>query len=276
MLDISVVILTYNSYSDKAGSVEFVILSYLNQSEPPKEIIVVDNGSDKINHEKLLNFCADKRSVRVLNTAQTIGGARNYGARCVTSKYILFNDDDTIPLQNDIISRLGKYCARGAYGYGANRLWSPDLGWVKENRQRLVSLIKNGDMRRWKPFGVIPEPAIRGKNSNSLKILLKSFIGNFGLISKANFDTVGGFPEYPGYACEDDAFAFLCYLKLGKPEIFDEIELLHISHQISNQSQQEALENQQRLQKLLESNGCSEFHISRLLFESTLPVLKRI
>lgn len=276
MSDISVVILTYNSYSDKAGSVEFVIQSYLNQSEPPKEIIVVDNGSDKINHEKLLNFCADKRSVRVLSTGQTIGGARNYGVRNVTSKYILFNDDDTIPLQNDIISRLAKYCAHGAYGYGANRLWSPDLGWVKENQQRLVTLIKNGDMRCLKSFGIIPEPAIRGKNSNSLKILLKSFIGNFGLISKADFDAVGGFPEYPGYACEDDAFAFLCYLKLGKPEMFDDIELLHISHQISNQSQQEALEKQQRLQKLLESNGYSEFHISRLLFKSTLPVLKRI
>lgn len=276
MSDISVVILTHNSYSDKVGSVEFVILSYLNQSELPKEIIVVDNGSDKINHAKLLNFCADKNFVRVLSTNQTIGGARNYGAKAASGAYILFNDDDTIPLQNDVINRLGKYCARGTYGYGANRLWSPDLAWVKENRQQIISLINSGNMEYLKDFCVIPEPAIRGKNSNSLKILLKSFIGNFGLISKADFDAIGGFPEYPGYACEDDAFAFLCYLKLGKPEIFDDIELLHISHPINNRSQQEALENQLRLQKLLESNGFSEFHISRLLFKSTLPVLKRI
>lgn len=274
--DISVVILTHNSYSTKAGAVEFVLNAYLNQVVTPYKIIVIDNGSDKYDADKLKQFCKNKSNISLYSSDLTIGGARNYGVRNVTSKYILFNDDDTIPLQNDIISRLAKYCARGAYGYGANRLWSPDLGWVKENQQRIVSLIKNGDMRCLKSFGVIPEPAIRGKNSNSLKILLKSFIGNFGLISKADFDAVGGFPEYPGYACEDDAFAFLCYLKLGKPEMFDDIELLHISHQISNQSRQEALENQQRLQKLLESNGYSEFHISRLLFKSTLPVLKRI
>ncbi len=155
-------------------------------------------------------------------------------------------------------------------------MWSPDLGWVKENRQQITSLIENGDVNHLKSFGIIPEPAIRGKNSNSLKILLKSFIGNFGLISKADFDAVGGFPEYPGYGCEDDAFAFLCYLKLGQPEIFDDMELLHISHPLNNQSRQEAIENQRRLQKLLESHGCSEFHISRLLFKSNLPVLKRI
>lgn len=273
---ITVVILTHNSYKDKAGSVELVIQAYLNQTIQPAKIIVVDNGSNEINQARLKAFCADKPLVQVLTTNQTIGGTRNYGANHVSNGYILFNDDDTIPLQNNVIARLGQYANTGKYGYGANRLWSPDLGWVSKNRELILSSIKTGNMARLKSFGCIPEPGIRDKSQNTLKILLKSFIGNFGLISKADFEVVGGFPEYPGYACEDDAFAFLCYIKLGVPMIFDDIELLHITHPIGEKSYEQALTNQQRLQKLLEKNGCSEFHISRILFKSSQPVLKRI
>lgn len=274
--NISIIILTHNSYDTKAGAVEFVITAYLHQLVPPCQIIVVDNGSDEINQAQLRAFCADKHLVQVLTTNQTIGGARNYGAQFATGKYILFNDDDTIPLQNDVIERLERAVSTGGYGYGANRLWSPDLAWVSRNRDLMMSSIKTGNMAHLKSFGCIPEPSIRDKSQNALKILLKSFIGNFGLISKADFDSIGGFPEYPGYACEDDAFAFLCYIKLGMPVVFDDIELLHITHPISEKSYEQATKNQQRLQKLLEENGCSEFHISRILFKSSQPVLKRI
>lgn len=274
--NVSVVILTHNSYSTKAGAIEFVINAYLHQIVLPDQIIVVDNGSDEMNRAQLKAFCADKPLVQVLTTNQTIGGARNYGARFATSKYILFNDDDTIPLQNDVIARLEQCVHDGKYGYGANRLWTPDLDWVIQNKELIFSLTKTGNVTHLKAFGRIPESAIRNKSQKAQKILLKSFIGNFGFISKVSFDSVGGFPEYPGYACEDDAFAFLCYIKLGMPIMFDNIELLHITHPISEESYQQALKNQQRLQKLLEENGYSEFHISRILFKSSQPILKRI
>ncbi len=265
--NISVLILTHNSYTTKAGAVEFVINAYLNQTVKPHQIIVINNGSDAQNTAKLQEFCDGLPDVRIISCNLTIGGARNFGVKFVESRYILFNDDDTIPMQNDCIERLIAYCNQDAiYGYGANRLWSPDLNWVSKNRTALLKITKSGDLTELKKDAIVPAPEIRYKNQNSVKILLKSFIGNFGIIAKTDFYAIGGFPEYPGYSCEDDAFAFLCYLRLGKPVVFDNIELLHISHPLTETAPAEISNNQKLLQKLLSDNGYKAFHISRLLF----------
>lgn len=47
------------------------------------------------------------------------------------------------------------------------------------------------------------------------------------------FKKIGGFPLYPGYACEDYAFAFLCFLALGRPVILNNIQLMLLSHPIT-------------------------------------------
>ena len=121
--DISVLILTHNSYTAKAGSVEFIINAYMNQTIKPRQIIVIDNGSDLQNTRQLQNFCTNFPEVSIVPCNLTIGGARNYGAKFAEGRYILFNDDDTIPMQNDTIEKLIAYCTQDfVYGYGANRL----------------------------------------------------------------------------------------------------------------------------------------------------------
>lgn len=271
---ISIVILAHNSYTEKSGSVEFVIKSYLNQQPLPFEIIVVDNGSDKDNAKQLEAFCLNKPLVKIINARTTIGGARNIGVKNASGTHVIFNDDDTIPLASNILDQILTYCTKGFYGYGANRLWSPDINWIKSHFSDITTALSNKNWDYLHKLSLKPSKNIRDKNDISVKMLTRSFIGNFGFISVKDFIAVGGFPEYPGYGCEDDAFAFLCYLKLGKPVILnDEISVLHISHPINGSNLQQLENNKILLQKLFEQHGCKHFHISRLLFSSDKPVI---
>lgn len=271
---ISVVILTHNSYTEKSGSIEFVINSYLNRQSLLFEIIVVDNGSDNDNAKQLETFCSDKPLIKIINTRTTIGGARNIGVKNASGTHIIFNDDDTIPLGNNILDQISTYCTKGSYGYGANRLWSPDIDWIKSHSADITAALSNKNWDYLHKLSLKPSQNIRDKNDISVKMLTRSFIGNFGFISVKDFIAVGGFPEYPGYGCEDDAFAFLCYLKLGKPVILnDEISVLHISHPINSLNLQQLENNKILLQKLFEQHGCKHFHISRVLFSSDKPII---
>ena len=271
---ISVVILTHNSYTEKSGSVEFVINSYLNQKTLPFEIIVVDNGSDNNNTKQLEAFCSNKPFIKIIKACTTIGGARNMGVKNASGTHIIFNDDDTILLTDNILDRISTYCTEGSYGYGANRLWSPDINWIKSHVSDITTALESKNWDYLREFSLNPSQDIRHKNDISVKILTRSFIGNFGFISVKDFIAVGGFPEYPGYGCEDDAFAFLCYLKLGKPVILsNEISVLHISHPINNSNLQQLEDNKILLQKLFEQHGCKHFHISRVLFSSDKPII---
>ena len=271
---ISVVVLTHNSYTEKSGSVEFVINSYLNQKTLPFEIIVVDNGSDNNNTKRLEAFCSTKPLVKIIKTHTTIGGARNRGVKNAYGTHIIFNDDDTILLADNILDRISTYCTKGSYGYGANRLWSPDINWVKSHVSDITTALESKNWDYLREFSLNPSQDIRHKNDISVKMLTRSFIGNFGFISVKDFIDVGGFPEYPGYGCEDDAFAFLCYLKLGKPVILsNEISVLHISHPINSLNLQQLENNKILLQKLFEQYSCKHFHISRVLFPSDKPII---
>lgn len=271
---ISVVILTHNSYKDKAGSIEFVINAYLQQKNKPFEIIVVDNASDIDNSVKLQSFCEGKKSVHIVKCDTSIGGARNLGVKHSKGKYIIFNDDDTIPMQDYVLEVVSQYCDNGQYGYGATRLWSPDINWIKMHKNEIKNAIDTKNWLYLNKISVQPNLNIRAKNSTSLKMLTRSFIGNFGFISSYDFVSIGGFPEYPGYGCEDDAFAFLCYLKLGRPIILDkDISVLHISHKLSKQNLTELESNKLKLKELFKQNSCGHFHISRLLFPSNKPVI---
>ncbi len=271
---ISVVVLTHNSYTEKSGSVEFVINSYLNQKTLPFEIIVVDNTSNNGDSKQLETFCSNKPFIKIIKACTTIGGARNMGVKHASGTHIIFNDDDTIPLGNSILDQISAYCTKGSYGYGANRLWSPDINWVKSHVSDITTELESKNWDYLREFSLNPSQDIRHKNDISVKMLTRSFIGNFGFISVKDFIAVGGFPEYPGYGCEDDAFAFLCYLKLGKPVILsNEISVLHISHPINNSNLQQLENNKILLQKLFEQHNCKHFHISRVLFPSDKPII---
>lgn len=277
---ITVIILTHDSYSTKCGSIEFVITSYLNQKNSDCiEIIVINNSSNKDDTKKLKLFAKKYPELKIIDCDMTVGGARNLGAREATSDILLFTEDDTIPLQDNIPEIiLSIFSSNSTYAYGANRKWSKDLSWVNDNRQTIINSLIEKKYSYLKDNLIVPDPAIRNKNEKSQKVLLKSFIGNFGIIHKKMFEEIGGFPLYPGYACEDDAFAFLCFLALGRPVILNSVELMHLSHPITEIKEAEYQRNRLRYAELLNSKGYSAFHITRLLFPNSnnSPILERI
>jgi glycosyltransferase involved in cell wall biosynthesis len=82
------------------------ILSAVNQTLPPLEILVVDNGSDPDAHEAVLRCAKLYDCVRVitLNRNHGAGHARNVGLEATRGDWILFLDDDDI-LFTDFLER---------------------------------------------------------------------------------------------------------------------------------------------------------------------------
>ncbi len=79
--------------------------SALRQSVPPKEVIVVDDGFD----DKIAAVARDYRSVTLIRQENRgLAGARNAGARAVTSEKIIFLDADDQLLPDAV--RFGLEC----------------------------------------------------------------------------------------------------------------------------------------------------------------------
>ncbi len=87
---ISVIIPTYNCAQYVSGAIR----SCLGQSEPPNQIVVVDDGSVDGTTDALRAFTAHP-SVRVLRqTNQGVSAARNAGVRTSASTFVAFLDAD--------------------------------------------------------------------------------------------------------------------------------------------------------------------------------------
>lgn len=89
-VDVSVIIPTYN----RAGLVVEAIESVLRQTTPPREIIVVDDGSTDDTSDVLASF--GNRIVAVRQENQGVGTARNLGMAMARGKYIAFLDSDDL------------------------------------------------------------------------------------------------------------------------------------------------------------------------------------
>src|ERR1700683_1346744 len=90
MVDVSVVIPTHN----RALQVKEAIDSVLAQSEPVREIIVVDDGSTD-DTQKQLSTYADRVRVLILQ-GEGASAARNSGIRAALGQWIAFLDDDDV------------------------------------------------------------------------------------------------------------------------------------------------------------------------------------
>ncbi|MCP4420175.1 MAG: glycosyltransferase family 2 protein [Chloroflexi bacterium] len=87
-LNISVVIPTYN----RAQLVGRAVESVLNQTKPPAEIIVVDDGSQDDTQVQLARFGTQIRYIHQANQGAAV--ARDTGARIAESDWIAFLDSD--------------------------------------------------------------------------------------------------------------------------------------------------------------------------------------
>ena len=98
--DVSVVIPTHN----RAQLVKEAIDSVLAQSQPVREIIVVDDGSTDATKNLLSNYGAKIQAL--YESGKGASAARNLGMRAATGTWIAFLDDDDVWLSNKIERQL--------------------------------------------------------------------------------------------------------------------------------------------------------------------------
>src|SRR5277367_6660683 len=104
--DVSVVIPTYNS----SGTLQRALDSVYSQSLLPREIIVVDDGSDDWERSKRVAVsCPGSIAVRFLHLDRNEGvsTARNLGIAAAQFRYLAFLDSDDVWYQNKIAIQYG-------------------------------------------------------------------------------------------------------------------------------------------------------------------------
>ena len=90
MVDVSVIIPCYNAEQFIQNTLDAII----NQTRPPREIIVVDDGSSDKTLDILQLYKNKIKVISIENSGPSV--ARNIGIKAATSKYIAFCDADDI------------------------------------------------------------------------------------------------------------------------------------------------------------------------------------
>lgn len=266
---LSVIIITHNNYSLKNGCIELVLLSISKQKFKDYEIIIIDNQSKIGDYQKLAAFI-DRIPRATLYALQSnnISHARNFGISLATGECIVFIDDDTILIEDDTFELVAEGSSQRPYGYGAERLWSLPH-WLDYTAIQLA--VRSKELPSI-PVQ-IPNPQIR--NKTNLRCLNKTFLGNFGFVSKTAILEAGGWDEtFVGYGCEDDDLACRLYILLGVPLRLDSISVLHIWHEIKETNLEELKENKLILKRKYQQMHIKEFHIGRLLYEENTEIIE--
>ena len=167
---VSVVVPTYNHAAHVVSAVE----SALGQTRPPREVIVVDDGSPDDTGERLAPLAAAGRIRYVRQANAGVAAARNAGAALATGDRLLFLDDDDL-LRPDALERLVAVAER-----------DPDLALVHGD-----VLIFDGPPPAFAPAA--DEPVV--EPCDRLAFLVHNRIDSPGqaLLRRDAFAAVGGF-----------------------------------------------------------------------------------
>lgn len=95
-VDVSVIIPTYN----RARLVAEAIESVLRQTRPPREIIVVDDGSTDDTKQVLASF--GNRILAIHQDNKGVGGARNRALEVAQGRYLAFLDSDDLWMERKL------------------------------------------------------------------------------------------------------------------------------------------------------------------------------
>lgn len=271
-MDLSIVIVTHNNFSNKYGCIENVITNLLKQKDIKFEVIIVDNNSGNYDIQMLKKLQSKYENLIVLySDVNNISCGRNIGAKLAKSNLILFMDDDIILIDDNVLFDVYKMAQQSSYGYSATRLWTLE-GWYEKNKFVFDKLIQEKDKIMGK-YLMLPDPKIR--NKKNVRHLARTYIGNFGFIRKNVLEFIGFWDEtYKGYGLEDDDMALKLYINYGLPKILHEIEVVHISHPIKRSNYNELEKNKLIFDEKLKKYGIKVFHIGRLMYEES-DILER-
>lgn len=261
----AIIILTYNNLTNKFGSLESLLISLTMQNISVDEIVVIDNASDYMNVRWLKNLENRYSQVKFIYlNSNNIAHGRNMGIKNTISENIIFMDDDSILFKNNTLLKMKKYMNEGGYGYAANRLWTKQ-GWYEKNQN-----IFNQNLKDFKSdffYSITSNPSPKSRNKKNTRHLLKTYIGNFGFIKREIMEYIGGWNEnFSGYGAEDDLMAIELFLNFGRPILLNKIEIIHIYHKLHSKNYIELDKNKKILDDVLKYRGIKNFHVGRLMY----------
>jgi glycosyltransferase involved in cell wall biosynthesis len=176
LAEITVVIPVYN----RADRLPQAVASVLEQSGPPLELIVVDDGSEDDVQESLKRFAGDTR-LQILRQSQSgVSRARNHGVRLGSGEWIAFLDSDDIWMPGKLSAQMG------AMRHSGDSINQTQEIWIRHGRR------VNPPVHAVKKGGDIFLPSLRHCMITPSSVLM----------SRRLFEESGGFDEtFP--ACED-------------------------------------------------------------------------
>lgn len=219
---LSVVILNYNN-----KNVIFKCVDTLMKFKElyNYEIVVVDNGSKDGSYELLKEKYTNNEIVLVQNVKNGCSSGRNLGVASSHGEYIMFLDSDQ---------------------WVTNKYWLMPYEDIMQSNSNvgLIGWAAGFFNRRKYAYHVVDSFPYRYMPSNALCRYDIGYLGSGGMIvSRKDFETVGGFDLYYDPTCYEDTDFSLKVRDLGK-EIYycPYLGIFHLPHQTTKSGSKEHLE----------------------------------
>jgi len=232
---ISVIISTYNSFENNKGCLELVLNSLKNQTLEGYEVIIVDDGSTDRTPEFISKFSAENLPFNLVYLYLEHSGnrskCRNIGVKEAHSSLLLFLDSDTIFLSDYALEQIMNIYKPNHFMCGAKRFWT----FVTWDRNLFLNAIKSRNYELIMKKCILPHGINRRKGFRDL--FEYSFIANCGVVSKKDFENVGGFDEitFDGWGREDVDLMLRLYLNgVGFINLHELISVVHLNHPINS------------------------------------------
>lgn len=203
-LTTSLIISTYN----REDALEMVLLSVLNQSELPDEVIIADDGSQDATR-KLIEEYQSKFPIRLIHCWHEdygfrAGQIRNKAIAMATKEYVISIDGDMV-LHKDFIKMHRKVAWKGRFTQGSRVLLSGETTRrVIENRKLQLSFFEKGIRNRFNNFFSPMLSKVVSRNTNRLEGTKTCNMAFW----KSDFIRINGFNEdIVGWGREDTEMA---------------------------------------------------------------------
>jgi len=233
---ISIITSTRNSFSQKKGSIELMLNSLKKQIDVEDyELIVVENNSE----DRSVNFLQDfsnpapfKRMKIIRNDIDVSNRSRSRNIACqeASGDFFLFIDDDVVLPDKYTLRKIQQLAEQGSFGTGAARYWT----YINWEREVLLKQIERERLTKESPYYFLPCGIKRETGYRDL--FEYSFVGNFGLVDRDSFLSLGGFDEstFDGWGREDVDLMLRLYLNKTRFHLlFDEVWIIHLNHPLS-------------------------------------------
>jgi glycosyltransferase involved in cell wall biosynthesis len=235
--EFSIIIPTYNSFQNKNGCLELMLLSLeLQEGIHNGEIVIVNNHSSDETDRFFKEYSKRSSLNLILTHCDEIGNlslARNTGVNNSHGDILLFMDDDIIIYDLSIVRKAAHLINKKSFLCGVKRYWTY-IGW---NREKICQDLLNRKFDYIKSIKFLPV-SIR-RDTGQLSLLDVSFIAHFGVITRKLFDQVNGFDEtYTGWGREDCDLMYRLFVCQKAKFIngYEYISIVHLNHGVQNQT----------------------------------------